>query len=286
MTDVDWLTANRENWDDRVRIHETSDFYDLPGFRAGACSLRRFELAEIGDVSGKSLLHLQCHMGLDTLSWARRGAVVTGLDFSSAALEVATKLAEDIGVRDRARFVVSNVYDAPATLEGERFDIVYTAIGSLNYLPDINRWASVVASLLNDGGFVYIAEFHPVVEMLGVTGTVVERDYFDERPVIEDRSFTYTQLGSGAYAEDRPVAGPALEKTITVTWRRPLGAIVSALAGAGLRLNFLHEHDAMTFQRFPSLVRQGPHEYRFPEGALRVPLMYSIMATRDRQPRG
>ncbi|MEU5613259.1 class I SAM-dependent methyltransferase [Streptomyces sparsogenes] len=266
-TETDWLRLNRENWDDRVRIHADSEFYDLPGFRAGASTLRSFELDEVGEVSGKRLVHLQCHMGQDTLSWARRGAEVTGLDFSSAAVRTARTLAEDIGMTDRARFVVSDVYEAPTALGGERFDIVYTGLGALVWLPDLSRWAGVVSSLLKDGGFVYLAEFHPLTELLGEDGKSLEHDYFQTRPETYDFPHTYTD-------------GPQLTKTLSVQWQHPLGEVVTALAQAGLRIEFLHEHATMLFQRYPVLEPCGNGEYRFPAGHPRIPLMYSIRATK------
>ena len=268
MTGIDgWLRRNRESWDDRVRVHAVSDFYDLSGFRAGASTLRAFELDEVGDVSGRRLLHLQCHMGQDTLSWARRGADVTGLDFSEAAVRTARGLAEDTGLTDRARFVVSDVYEAPAALDGERFDIVYTGIGALVWLPDLRRWADTVCSLLNDGGMLYLAEFHPLTELLGEDGRSVERDYFHVQGEAYDFSHTYTD-------------GPPLTKTATVQWHHPLGDVVTALAQAGFRIEFLHEHATTLFQRYPMLERTETGEYRFPAGHPRVPLMYSIRAAK------
>ena len=134
---VDWRGLNRANWDDRVPVHLASSFYDLAGFRAGADTLRPFEAAEAGPVLGKRLVHLQCHIGLDTLSWARRGAVVSGLDFSAPAITAASSLAAELGLD--ATFVVSDVYDAAAALGGQRFDIVYTGIGALVWLSGFRR---------------------------------------------------------------------------------------------------------------------------------------------------
>jgi SAM-dependent methyltransferase len=262
-----WLARNRDNWDDRVRVHAASDFYDLPGFRAGADPLRDFEIAELGDVAGKRLLHLQCHMGQDTLGWARRGAEVTGLDFSAAAIAQARELAAGTGLADRARFVVSDVYAAGEALPGERFDIVYTGLGALVWLPDLTRWAAVVAGLLADGGTCYLAEFHPLTDLLAEDGRSVAHDYFDRRPQVEDYPHTYTD-------------GPPLEKTVSVQWTHGLSDVVTALAGAGLRVEFLHEHDFTLFPRYPVLRRDDRGHYRFPPGHPRVPLMYSLRAVR------
>lgn len=264
---ADWLGRNRDNWDSRVPVHAASEFYDLPGFREGAGTLRDFELAELGEVSGKRLLHLQCHMGQDTLSWARLGAEVTGLDFSAAAVQVARGLARDIGVADRAAFVVHDVYEAPSALGAERFDIVYTGLGALVWLPDLRRWAEAVATLLVPGGVLYLAEFHPLTEMLGEDGGTVVRDYFDTRAESFDNAYTYTD-------------GPRVESTVSVQWHHTLGEVVTALARAGLRIDFLHEHATTVFRRYPVLEPAPPGRYAFPPGHPRTPLMYSLHATK------
>jgi SAM-dependent methyltransferase len=262
----DWLVRNRANWDDRAAVHASSAFYDLPGFLTGGDTLRPFEVAELGDVSGRSLLHLQCHMGQDTLSWARRGARVTGLDFSAAAITTARSLAEQTGLADRARFVVADVHDAPEALGGERFDIVYTGLGALCWLPDLSHWARTVAALLAEHGVLYLAEFHPVTEMLGDDGLSIEADYFRTAGQTWDEPTTYTD-------------GPPLTHTVSVQWQHTLGEIVTAITRAGLRLEFLHEHDTTLFERFPVLRRDAEGVYRFPEGSPRIPLMFSLRAS-------
>lgn len=263
----DWLRRNRENWDDRVRIHAASDFYDLPGFRAGACTLRPFEISEVGDVTGRRLLHLQCHMGQDTLSWARRGAHVTGLDFSAEAIRTAQDLARDTGLTDRARFVVSDVHAAREALGGERFDIVYTGLGALVWLPDLGEWAEVVTGLLEERGTLYLAEFHPLTELLAEDAKTIENDYFRYRGEARDLPYTYTD-------------GPPLQKTVTVEWQHPLGDVVTALARAGLRIEFLHEHDTLVFRRFPAMETCAGGGFRLPQEHPSLPLMYSIRATK------
>ncbi|MFI6155982.1 class I SAM-dependent methyltransferase [Kitasatospora sp. NPDC051170] len=250
---ADWRTANRALWDERVPIHTAGTFYDLPGFLAGSDTLRDFELAEVGDVRGKTLLHLQCHIGLDTLSWARRGATVTGLDFSEPAVDVADGLATQIGATT-ARFVTADVYDAVRALDDQTFDIVYTGLGALCWLPDIARWARTAAALVAPGGFLYLAEFHPVTEVLSEDGRTVEGDYFDRDPIVVDEP--------GSYA-DRTAETTA---TLTYEWRHGVGDVVSALIAAGLRLEFLHEHD-------------GGH-FSLPAG-VGVPQLYSLRAAKD-----
>jgi SAM-dependent methyltransferase len=262
---VDWRALNRANWDDRVPVHLASELYDLDGFRAGASSLRPFESAEAGNVTGRRLVHLQCHVGLDTLSWARHGALVTGLDFSAPAIEAARSLAADLAID--ASFVTADVYDAATALGGQRFDVVYTGTGALVWLPDIARWAGVVAALLEPGGFLYLVEGHPFAQLLDYAeGMAVVKDYFDPRPRVADSPYTYTD-------------GPLLEHTRSVWFQHQLGQVVTALADAGLRIDFLREHDFDAFQRYESLERHGPR-FRFPAGRPRVPLMFSLRATR------
>ena len=157
----DYLAANNALWEEWTAIHETSSFYDLEGFKAGGSRLRTYEVDEVGEVTGKSLLHLQCHFGIDTLSWARLGARVTGADFSDRAIQLARSLAAELGLA--ATFVCSDLYDLPAVLD-EQFDVVYTSHGVLGWLPDLERWAGVVAHFLRPGGVFYLTEIHPVAQ--------------------------------------------------------------------------------------------------------------------------
>ncbi|MEU0761095.1 class I SAM-dependent methyltransferase [Streptomyces microflavus] len=272
-TPDDWQDANRARWDERVPIHVASDFYDLEAFRAGKDALRPFELAEVGDVTGKTLLHLQCHIGLDTLSWSRHGAAqVVGLDFSEPAVETARGLAESLGLGpDRAAFVTADVYDAPTAVPDSSYDIVYTGTGALNWLPDIERWAETAASLVAPGGFLYLAEFHPLTDTLDDgTGSVVTHDYFSREAWVDETPGTYADF-------DAPTV-----HNRSVEWQHPVGEVVTALAAAGLRIEFLHEHDATLFPRFGTLERGTDGHYRFPSDRPRIPLMYSLKATRPK----
>jgi SAM-dependent methyltransferase len=173
---ADKIATNRALWDDRVPAHVASDFYDVDGFKAGRVAVEPFEIEEVGPVDGLDLVHLQCHFGLDTLSWARLGAQVTGLDFSEPAVAAARQLASDIGID--ADFVASDVYDAVAALGGRQFDVVYTGLGALNWLPDIGRWAGVVEALLRPGGFLYLAEFHPFADTFSYQDLTLEYSYW------------------------------------------------------------------------------------------------------------
>jgi 2-polyprenyl-3-methyl-5-hydroxy-6-metoxy-1,4-benzoquinol methylase len=254
---------NRAWWDERVPLHVTSDFYDVEGFKAGGNTLRPFELEELGDVSGRSLVHLQCHFGLDTLSWARLGARVTGLDFSNPAVEAARAVAAETGLD--AEFVTASVYDAPAALDERRFDIVYTGLGALNWLSDIERWAAVVADLVAPGGCLYLSEFHPIADIFGDDNLTIEHDYFQTEPLTFDDPGTYVDREAHT-AHNR-----------TEEWVHPLGEVVSAVIEAGLAIELLHEHDYTLFPRWPFLEQNGD-SYRMPAGQPRLPLMYSLRA--------
>ena len=227
----------------------------------------------MGDVSGKRLVHLQCHFGLDTLSWARLGASVVGLDFSVPGVDAANALAADTGLD--GRFVTADVYEAADALEGERFDIVYTGLGALNWLPDLGRWASVVASLLVRGGFLYLAEFHPITWVFADDDLSVAADYFHEPEGSRfDDPGTYADLE----AETR--------HNVTREWNHPISDVIGAVLGAGLRLEVFNEHDYTHFPRWPQLevdrdAREVGDVYRPPAGFPRLPLIYSLRARRD-----
>jgi SAM-dependent methyltransferase len=264
---ADWISMNQANWDARVPVHANSRYYDVPAFVAGSDPLRDYEPVEVGDVRGRILLHLQCHIGLDTLSWARRGATVTGLDFSQPALDVAASVAAQIGI-ESARFVLANVYDAPATLAGQTFDIVYTGIGALQFLPDIERWARVVAALLAPGGFCYVTEPHPLLNFVGDDCRSYKGDYFSPDPIY---------VNEGTYADP----GATLTSPTSVEWIHHTAEVVSALGAAHLRVEFLHEHDWIWYQILPILTKQDDGRWRFPDGQPQIPLLYSLRAVKD-----
>lgn len=268
VADEEWFAANRAKWDERVPIHMASDLYDVDGFRAGRESLRPFEVGEVGDVTGKRLVHLQCHFGQDSLGWARHGASVTGLDFSSEGVEAANALAHELELD--ARFVCANVYDAFAALGSQTFDIVYTGLGAINWLPDLRRWAEVVASLVEPGGFLYLSEFHPFSDVFAEDDLTVVNPYFTDEPWIDD--------GPGSYA-DR--AAPTVHNR-SYERDNPLSAVVSTLIDVGLRIELLHEHDYTLAPRWPFLVVHDDGTYHFPDGMPSLPLMYSLRARKDR----
>ena len=263
MMDKKHLDANRSMWDDRVDIHVTSDLYNVAGFLDGQCRLREFEPDEIGSVDGQTLLHLQCHFGLDTLSWARRGAIVTGIDFSEPAIHAAREISQRADIA--ATFEVCNVYETAASLD-QRFDIVYTGLGAICWLPDLDAWAREIVKLLKPGGTFYMSEFHPVTDIFGEHDLAVAESYFDEgRPYRDETGGTYT---------DRDAA---TSRNLNYSWTHPLSHVITALLKVGLTLESLVEHDYTVFPRFSALsAAPGTDVFRFPEGHPRLPMMYSI----------
>jgi SAM-dependent methyltransferase len=264
----EYLDTNRSLWDAWTRLHAGSRFYDLESFKAGRSSLKPLEVEEVGDVRGKSLLHLQCHFGQDTISWARMGARVTGADFSEEAITLARSLAAELNVP--ARFVRSNVYDLPAALE-ERFDIVFTSYGVLSWLPDLGAWARVVAHFLNPGGFFYIVEHHPFLYMLGDDGRTFEYPYFHSPA--PDRV-----ISTGSYA------APDAEgfRHDEYNWAHPLSEVINSVVGAGLRLEFVREFPYVWYgNAFASMEEFGDGKGRLKGWAVEPPLMFSLRARRE-----
>ncbi|MFH1331021.1 MAG: class I SAM-dependent methyltransferase [Actinomycetota bacterium] len=265
--------ANRSNWDDRVPIHWASPVYDVAGFIADPTRLSdvvAFDAPLVGEVRGRRLLHLQCHMGKDTLSWARLGAEVTGVDFSERAVAAAHRLSADSGTP--GRFVVAELYDAPRVLP-ETFDVVYTGVGALNWLPDIGRWAEVVAGFLTPGGLFYIREGHPMLWSLDWrddAALVVRYPYFETADsIVDDDPGTYAGPGTVAHAR-------------TYEWNHGLGEVVAALLEAGLVVTGLREHRDLEWQGLPQMTEGEDRRWRLPEAQRDlVPLMYSLWARKE-----
>jgi len=222
----DWFATNRANWDDRAVIHAVSTFYDVEGWLRDEPGPTPLERSALGDVDGLSLVHLQCHIGTDTLRWARVGATVTGVDFSTLAIREATTLARRARLAERSRFLCANVYDAPEILGGERFDLVYVSLGSLCWLPSIEGWAKVVARLLTPGGRLYVHDVHPLSNSLDDDGERLAFGYFESaEPLVFDSDETYTD--GAALPVLRPLSGTTRSPTslarcdATVSWWTP-----------------------------------------------------------------
>jgi ubiquinone/menaquinone biosynthesis C-methylase UbiE len=266
----DYLEANRRHWDEVVPIHMRSGLYDVDSFRAGRSKLKPVERDELREVRGKTLLHLQCHFGLDTLSWAREGAIVTGVDFSEQAIEAARALAAEIGID--ARFILSEAYSLPAKLD-EKFDIVFTSYGAICWLPDIRRWSKVVARFLKPGGTFYMVEFHPVCGI------------FDDDPTATDLHIRYPYFNSGEpirTEEDGTYADRSAKvaNRLNYSWPHPTSEVITSLIEAGLQIEFFHEFPFTTEHWFPFMEELGERGWRLTKQDGSVPLMYSIKATK------
>ena len=261
------IIENRELWNELTPIHERSEFYDVEGFKKGRCTLESIELEELGDVSGKSLLHLQCHFGMDTISWARLGARVTGVDFSDKAITLARSLSKELGIK--ANFVCSDIYDLPKNLDG-KFDIVFTSCGVLCWLPDLKKWAQVISHFLKPGGLFYIVEGHPFM--------MVFDDSKDGKELKVTQSYFHKPEptrweADGDYAEgDTEVIHPSYE------WTHSLSDVVNALIYAGLRIEFLHEFSVCAWQRFPFMKQDKDGWWRLKDD--NIPLTFSLKATK------
>ncbi len=260
------IDVNRRNWDARVPVHLRG--YDLDELRAGQQRLADFEYAAL-DVRDRDVLHLQCHIGTDTICLARHGARPVGLDLSGASVAAARTLAAECGVQ--IEYVQSDVYDAVDALGGRRFDVVYTGKGALNWLPDLRSWAQAVSQLLRPGGQLHVVEFHPLMmaaadEQPG-PGLVLDWNYLPGEANRTDSTATYAGEGE------------LRDATVCYEWMHGIGEILDAVRGAGLELTAFTEHDVSCWARWPGMVRRADGWWTWPEGAPRLPLMFSLRAT-------
>ena len=260
-----YFEANRKGWNLRTEVHKNSEFYQLERWKKEGNSLTPIELREVGDVNGKKLLHLQCHFGQDTLSWARLGAIVTGCDFSDHAIDFARELAAELDIP--ARFVCCNLYDLPEHLEGQ-FDIVFTSYGTIGWLPDLDRWAAVIAHFLRPGGMFYMADFHPVIWMLDDRMEHLIYPYHGGEVIETEQVGTYAdRYASIEYKE--------------FGWNHSLSDIINSLIRQGLRIELLNEYDYSPYDCFDKTVRGEDGNYRIQGLEGIIPMVYSIRAIRD-----
>jgi SAM-dependent methyltransferase len=265
MKNNKYFEANLKRWNELVDINPESEWYDLKGFVQGKTSLLPIEIEELGDVNGKSLLHLQCHFGMDSLSWARKGAKVTGVDFSDRAIELAKQLSKELKIS--ARFIQSNIYDTPKILK-EKFDIVFTSYGVLCWLPDLSKWAEVINYCLKPGGTFYIIEGHPF-------GSLIDEKFKESFQV----GYNYFTEGNptqwdedGTYADHKA----KLKHRTNYQWDHTMSDIINALLSVNLELEFFHEFP-FTFHNFhPDLKRREDGYWEFQHLEFSVPMMFSL----------
>ncbi len=269
----DYRAVNRANWDERAPAHAASPDYAVDRFIADPTFISgvvAFDRPRLGDIAGLRGVHLQCHIGTDTVSLARLGAEMTGLDFSAASLVEARDLADRAGAQ--VSFVEGDVYDAVDLLGAAQFDFVYTGIGAIGWLPSIDRWAEVVSGLLRPGGRLFMREGHPVLYSLADGRTdqllVIEYPYFEQvEPLVWDEPGTYVRTEA------------EFESTITHEWNRGLGEIATALLDHGMTLTMLVEHDSVPWEALPGQMRTLPGgEWQLADRPQRLPHSYTVQA--------
>ena len=272
----EYFEANKHLWNQRTAVHKDSAFYDLAGFKAGANALTPIELNEIGDVKGKTLLHLQCHFGMDTMSFSRMGARCVGVDFSDEAIKLAREINDELKLD--AKFICCNVYDllsenrsvskAPP-LEGfgeaGQFDIVFTSYGTIGWLPDLDPWAKMIAEQLKPGGYFYMAEFHPVVWMFDDDFTHIKYYYDNKELIVMEDQPTYT-------GDKNEIAGKEY------SWNHSISEVLNALINAGLKIEFFNEHSFSPYSNFKNSVETETGKWHIKGMEGKIPMVYSLRA--------
>ena len=260
MSVNEYFEANKILWNQRTAIHQDSDFYDLAGFKAGANALTQIELSEVGDVKGKTLLHLQCHFGMDTMSFSRMGAMCTGVDLSDDAIELAKKISDELKLD--AKFICCNVYDTSEFVK-EQFDIVFTSYGTVGWLPDLDPWAKVIADRLKPGGYFYMAEFHPVVWMFDDDFTHIRYHYDNKELIVMEDQPTYT-------GDQKEITGKEY------SWNHSISEVLNALINAGLKIEFFNEYTFSPYSNFKNSVETEPGKWHIKGMEGKIPMVYSL----------
>jgi len=257
-----YFEVNKATWNEKVKVHSKSDMYDLNLFREGKSSLMKYEKLALGDVTGKSLLHLQCHFGQDTLSWSRLGAKCVGVDISNEGIKLAQQLNEELHLD--AEFVCCNVIDTSDYVK-EKFDIVFTSYGTIGWLPDLKPWAKMIAERLKNGGTFYIAEFHPIVWMFDYTSgkPIMKYSYMQDEVIYEEYEGTYANQSSKMISKE-------------YGWNHGLGEVVTALTEAGLHIDYLNEYDESPYDVLSDLVKTESEMYQTKDKL--YPLIFEIKA--------
>lgn len=256
--------VNRALWDIWTPIHAASKMYDVDGFRAGKNSLKPIELESLGCVTGKRILHMQCHFGLDTLSLARMGANVIGVDYSPQSIQLARRLSVELNLP--AHFIEANIYDLGEVLD-ETFDIVFASYGVLHWLDDLDRWGRIVAAALRPGGVFHLVDFHPIFNMLSSDGRDLVFPYFATGQPVRS-------IKKGACTDpDNPIEHEAFE------WPHGMAEVLMALIKAGLRIENFREFPHIPFKCLDFLEEVGPDQYAPAHKTFPIPLMFALRAT-------
>jgi SAM-dependent methyltransferase len=259
---MNYIEINRKLWNDKTDVNFKSDFYDVDSFLAGTSSLNPIELDLLGDINGKSILHLQCHFGMDTISLSRLGAHVVGVDFSDNSIEKARALG--LKAKTKTEFIQSDIYELEDELHDE-FDIVFTSYGVLGWLPDMDKWAKIVGRFLKPGGRFVMVEFHPVVWMFSDDFSKIEYDYFNTGPIIEEIQGSYADRSAAICNE-------------SVSWNHGLSEVIGSLIRNGLRIAVLDEYDYSPYDCFERTVEIEKGKYQIQGFEKKLPMMYAIQA--------
>ncbi len=256
-----YIEINRNSWNNKTDFHMKSDFYDLDGFLKGKSSLNEIELNLLGEVKGKSILHLQCHFGQDTISLGRLGADVTGVDFSDKAIDSAKKLTRTCNIK--TSFICCDIYDLPKHLN-KKFDIVYTSYGTIGWLPDLDKWGQIVSQFLKPNGKFVFVEFHPVVWMFDDNFAKIEYNYFNSGEIIEMQKGTYADKNADINQEYR-------------MWNHGISEVVNNLIKNNLEILSLDEFDYSPYNCFNKTIEFEPKKYRIDHLDDKIPMIYSIV---------
>jgi 2-polyprenyl-3-methyl-5-hydroxy-6-metoxy-1,4-benzoquinol methylase len=264
MEEINYLEINKKSWNNRTDTHLKSEFYDLERFLKGKSSLNDIELKLLGDLKGKSILHLQCHFGQDTISLSKLGAEVTGVDLSDKAIESAGKIAAQMNTD--VTFICCDIYDLPKYLD-QKFDIVFTSYGTITWLPDLDRWAKLISSYLKPNGRFVFAEFHPVVWMFDDDFNHVAYNYFNTGPIIETENGTYADREAEISQQ-------------YVCWNHSISEVITGLIQNGLTINSMQEFDYSPYNCFNNTIEFEPGKYRIKGLDNKMPMLYAIEATK------
>ncbi len=264
--DFNYIEKNKAAWNSRTDYHIDSAFYDLDGFLKGQNSLNAIELKLLGDIKDKSILHLQCHFGQDTISLGRLGAKVTGVDLSDNAIKKAVDLAGKTNID--ARFICCDIYDLPQHLD-EQFDIVFSSYGTIGWFPDLDKWASIISKYLNPGGEFIFAEFHPVVWMFDNDFEKIAYSYAKGDPIIETEQGTYADKSA-------PIA------TEMITWNHGIGEVLTSLLKHGLSINSFEEFDYSPYNCFNKTIEFEPKKFRIAHLENKIPMVYALSAVKNK----
>lgn len=264
--DLNYLDLNRDSWNRRTPVHVASEFYGVEEFVKGTSSLKHIELNLLGDVKDKRILHLQCHFGQDTLSLARMGAKVTGVDFSDKAIEAANTLANKINTE--ARFICCDIYSLPEQLN-EEFDMVFTSYGTIGWLPDLDKWARVIHRFLKPGGKFVFVEFHPVVWMFDDEFKDIKYNYFNSGPLHETENGTYAE-------QNAPL------KTEYIGWNHSTGEMLSSLLNNGIQLLSFEEFNYSPYACFQNTVKIDEDKYQIPHLGDKIPMVFALLGQKEK----